>query len=141
MKGIKNQPGHPLLQFHIRIPDHKTSSSHQSISFSQREYIGFRGCREFDKKRVLFSSGNKLIITGYDDPSNIYEIASWTPPDSDQIIYAGFLDETRPSLILVVTYLDSKSTLSILKIRSNNNNDMVESRTHVQQKILQRFKE
>ena len=51
------------------------------MSFSQRRFIGFRGHYEFDQKRVLLSTGNKIILLGLHPQSERpFKILSSTIP-------------------------------------------------------------
>ena len=44
------------------------------VSFSQRRFLGFRNRFEFDKKRILICSDNKLSIVAYDQLERPYEL-------------------------------------------------------------------
>lgn len=48
---IEKAKGKGYLQFHVKSDTTKEQWKH--VDFSQREFEGFRGCREYDKKRIV----------------------------------------------------------------------------------------
>ena len=47
----------------------KIEGSWEFASFSQREYQGFRSCREYDKKRIMVSSEAGISVYTYEGGS------------------------------------------------------------------------
>lgn len=120
---IEKAKGRGYLQFHVKS-EFISGGSH--VGFSQREYEGFRGCREYDKKRIVMASEKAIALFTYDviNPQKIFKLLEWTPNEEGdvQILHAGFLEDMRPNVLLVAMYNESTnvSTLKLMKIKSLN---------------------
>lgn len=72
---IEKAKGKGYLQFHVKS-DNPNKTEWKNIGFSQREFEGFRGCKEYDKKRIVMSSENSLAVFSYDviNPQKIFKL-------------------------------------------------------------------
>ena len=61
---IEKAKGKGYLQFHVKADINDAEWKH--IGFSQREFEGFRNCREYDKKRIVMQSEKSIALFTYD---------------------------------------------------------------------------
>ena len=102
----------------------ENNNTWQSIGFSQREYDGFRGCREYDKKRIIFTSEKSIAIYHYEPikPDKVYKLTEWMVNDESLVITsADFFEDLRPNVILMTLFnpTNNNTTVKLLKLRSN----------------------
>ena len=110
-----------------------------SLSFSQRKRKGFRNLKELDHRRVLVCDACTVKVYGYshditfteshkfeefkEDPDVSpflvieHDVAAQSE-DAEQILFCGFFSDSDPSLLLLLTFSQSKqcSYLKVLKI-------------------------
>jgi hypothetical protein len=68
------------------------------VSFSQRRHIGFRKKYEFDKKRVVISSGSEIAVIGYNQLEKPYEIFRGEINLEDEVINDDMDEVETPRL-------------------------------------------
>ena len=95
-----------------------------TVSFSQRRYIGFRNRYEFEKKRILFSNRQTFSVVGYDHRKHVHELTRKSlEEDSDQEIrFIDFIEDSQPSYLLMLVYDQStkKTSLQILQFKKTD---------------------
>ena len=76
---IEKAKGKGYLQFHVKAENNQAQWKH--IGFSQREYEGFRSCREYEKNSVILQSEKYIAIFTYDviNPQKIFKLLEWSP--------------------------------------------------------------
>ncbi|CDW85950.1 UNKNOWN [Stylonychia lemnae] len=112
----------------------------KNVSYSQRRYLGFRNRFEFDKKRLLLASEKQIVIVGYNQIEQPYElfrgpilefqqdIQDESSPteqvgkyDGFEIKLVKFMEDHISNFILVVAQdaSNKKIEFKILKISKN----------------------
>ena len=104
------------ISFEVQWPDSGTSSDPQFLSFFQRKFTGFRNFKEFDSKRIMMASTERICIIGYDrrkdEPFDILNCAIPLErkfldkkgiPMKEKVILVTPISDSIHNFILVVT--------------------------------------
>ena len=76
----------------------RTPSS--TLSFAQREYHGFRGRRQYDKKRLVCASATEVQVLGLGTVEKGRVLAS---KEVEGLVHAQFVDELSSREVLAFT--------------------------------------
>ena len=93
------------------------------MSFSQRQYHGFRNHVEFDKKRILVSNTNQFSIHGYENCMSdaSYELLNHQLSCEEEIKYVDFIEDIVPKyLFMIVNNTVKKESYLYIKLICKN---------------------
>ena len=92
-----------------------------TLSFSQRRYIGFRNRYEFEKKRILVANEHTYSVVGYDHRKHVFELLRQQVTDTtnQSIRFIDFLEDNQPSYLLMLVYdkITKKTSLMIMQFK------------------------